>query len=103
MMYSSSLVRRVQIHNGAFVVLTRIPGESPINTPWMGLKRVFKPRLEDWSTVAAAQKEKRAKHHMVRISFTPSRGFVARWRRSQKRISPDSGLGKKSVGAKDVE
>lgn len=28
-------------------------GESPINTPWMGLKRVFMPRRVDWSTHAA--------------------------------------------------
>jgi len=28
-------------------------GESPINTPWMGLKRLFHPHKKDWSTHAA--------------------------------------------------
>lgn len=28
-------------------------GESPINTPWLGLKRVFMPKRTDWSTHAA--------------------------------------------------
>lgn len=32
-------------------------GESPINTPWLGLKRVFRPRRADWSSYAAAEEE----------------------------------------------
>jgi len=35
-------------------------GESPINTPWMGLKRVFMPKRTDWSTVAAERAAARA-------------------------------------------
>lgn len=41
--------------------LTISLGESPINTPWLGLKRVIQPKREDWSTYAAARKEKNAK------------------------------------------
>lgn len=37
-------------------------GESPINTPWMGLERVFRPTAEKWSSTAAAKaKEARKK------------------------------------------
>lgn len=34
-------------------------GESPMNTPWLGLKRVVRPKLEDWSTGAAARAAER--------------------------------------------
>lgn len=33
-------------------------GESPINTPWMGLKRIIRPRAQDWSSYEAARVDK---------------------------------------------
>lgn len=33
-------------------------GVSPINTPWMGLKRIVQPRREKWSSYAAEAADK---------------------------------------------
>ncbi len=42
-------------------------GESPINTPWMGLERVFKPTREKWSSTADAEaKARRARERASR-------------------------------------
>lgn len=34
-------------------------GESPVNTPWMGLDRVFRPTAIKWSSHAKARDEER--------------------------------------------